>query len=150
MKKLIRGRNVSDTGKLCALWVALLILCFGAPLHAALIENNGTGVFEVTGDDIWGVQPPHIDGEVSSITINEGASLTLRWGGTSPYTVGMIYGNGNMTVSGGGTLIGAWESDDPSNNIGSCKTLERVGLKFVKETRLSNGFLRKLYMLKLK
>ena len=36
------------------------------------------------------------------------------------------------------------------NNIGSCKTLERVGLKFVKETRLSNGFLRKLYMLKLK
>lgn len=36
------------------------------------------------------------------------------------------------------------------NNIGSCKTLERVGLNFVKETRLSNGFLRKLYMLKLK
>ena len=36
------------------------------------------------------------------------------------------------------------------NNIGSCKTLERVGLEFVKETRLSNGFLRKLYMLKLK
>ena len=36
------------------------------------------------------------------------------------------------------------------NNIGSCKTLERVGLNFVKETKLSNGFLRKLYMLKLK
>jgi len=36
------------------------------------------------------------------------------------------------------------------DNIGSCKTLERVGLEFVKETRLSNGFLRKLYMLKLK
>ena len=36
------------------------------------------------------------------------------------------------------------------NNIGSCKTLERVGLKFVRETRLSNGFLRNLYMLKLK
>lgn len=36
------------------------------------------------------------------------------------------------------------------DNIGSCKTLERVGLKFVKETRLSNGFLRKLYMLKIK
>ena len=36
------------------------------------------------------------------------------------------------------------------NNIGSCKTLEKVGLKFVKETRLSNGFLRKLYMLKLR
>lgn len=36
------------------------------------------------------------------------------------------------------------------DNIGSCKTLERVGLKFVKETRLTNGFLRKLYMLKLK
>lgn len=36
------------------------------------------------------------------------------------------------------------------DNVGSCKTLEKVGLKFVKETRLSNGFLRKLYMLKLK
>ena len=36
------------------------------------------------------------------------------------------------------------------DNIGSCKTLEKVGLEFVKETRLSNGFLRKLYMKKLK
>lgn len=36
------------------------------------------------------------------------------------------------------------------DNIGSCKTLETVGLNFVKETTLSNGFLRKLYMLKLK
>lgn len=36
------------------------------------------------------------------------------------------------------------------NNISSQKTLEKVGLNFVKETRLSNGFLRKLYMLKLK
>ena len=35
------------------------------------------------------------------------------------------------------------------DNIGSCKTLERVGLEFVKETKLSNGFLRKLYMKKL-
>ncbi len=36
------------------------------------------------------------------------------------------------------------------DNIGSCKTLERIGLEFVKETTLSNGFLRKLYMKKLK
>lgn len=36
------------------------------------------------------------------------------------------------------------------DNVGSCRTLEKVGLKFIKETRLSNGFLRKLYMLKLK
>lgn len=36
------------------------------------------------------------------------------------------------------------------NNIGSCKTLERVGLNFIKETTLSNGFLRRLYMKKLK
>ena len=35
------------------------------------------------------------------------------------------------------------------DNIGSCKTLERVGLECIKETRLSNGFLRKLYMKKL-
>ncbi len=36
------------------------------------------------------------------------------------------------------------------DNIGSCKTLERVGLEFVRETTLSNGFLRKLYMKKLR
>lgn len=36
------------------------------------------------------------------------------------------------------------------NNVGSCKTLERIGLDFVKETTLSNGFLRRLYMKKLK
>ena len=36
------------------------------------------------------------------------------------------------------------------DNIGSCKTLEKIGLNFVKETKLSNGFLRKLYILKLK
>ncbi len=36
------------------------------------------------------------------------------------------------------------------DNVGSCRTLEKVGLNYVKETRLSNGFLRKLYMLKLK
>ena len=35
------------------------------------------------------------------------------------------------------------------NNIGSCKTLEKIGLKFLKETILSNGFLRKVYILKL-
>ena len=35
------------------------------------------------------------------------------------------------------------------DNTSSCKTLEKVGLDFVKETKLSNGFLRKLYMLKL-
>ena len=36
------------------------------------------------------------------------------------------------------------------DNISSQKTLEKVGLKFVKETKLNNGFLRKLYMLRLK
>ena len=35
------------------------------------------------------------------------------------------------------------------DNIGSKKTLEKIGLNFVKETRLTNGFLRSLYMLKL-
>ena len=141
MKKLIRGRNVSGIGKLCALLVAMFILCSGVPLHAALIESNGTGVYEVTGDDIWGVYPPHIDGEVSSIAINEGASLTLRWGGTSPYTVGMIYGNGDMTVSGGGTLIGVWESDVPS---GDRESYGMYGVKSLNDITLSaagNGVL---------
>lgn len=36
------------------------------------------------------------------------------------------------------------------DNISSQKTLEKVGLNFIKETRLSNGFLRKLYMKKLR
>jgi len=36
------------------------------------------------------------------------------------------------------------------DNIGSCKTLERIGLEFVKETTLSNVLIRKLYMKKLK
>ena len=35
------------------------------------------------------------------------------------------------------------------DNIGRLKTLEKVGLEFVKTTKLSNGFLRSLYMLKL-
>ncbi len=35
------------------------------------------------------------------------------------------------------------------DNIASCKTLEKVGLEFLKETTLSNGFLRKLYIKKL-
>lgn len=36
------------------------------------------------------------------------------------------------------------------DNIGSCKTLEKVGLKFVNQQKVANGFLRNLYMLKLK
>lgn len=36
------------------------------------------------------------------------------------------------------------------DNVGSCKTLERVGLNFVGEQKVANGFLRNLYMLKLK
>lgn len=36
------------------------------------------------------------------------------------------------------------------NNIGSCKTLEKVGLKFVGEQKVANGFLRNLYIIKLK
>ena len=35
------------------------------------------------------------------------------------------------------------------DNIASCKTLEKIGLEFVKETKLSNGFLRRLYMKKI-
>jgi RimJ/RimL family protein N-acetyltransferase len=35
------------------------------------------------------------------------------------------------------------------DNVASCKTLEKIGLEFVKETKLTNGFLRRLYMKKL-
>ena len=35
------------------------------------------------------------------------------------------------------------------DNVASCKTLEKIGLEFVKETKLSNGFLRRLYMKKI-
>ena len=34
------------------------------------------------------------------------------------------------------------------DNIGSCKTLEKVGLKFVNTQKVASGFLRNLYMLK--
>ena len=36
------------------------------------------------------------------------------------------------------------------DNVGSCKTLEKVGLKFIGEQKVANGFLRNVYMLKLK
>ena len=36
------------------------------------------------------------------------------------------------------------------DNIGSLKTLEKIGLEMIKTTKLSNGFLRTLYMLKLR
>lgn len=36
------------------------------------------------------------------------------------------------------------------DNVGSLKTLEKVGLEFIRTTTLSNGFLRSLYMKKLK
>jgi len=36
------------------------------------------------------------------------------------------------------------------DNIASCKSLEKVGLKYLKTTKVANGFLRNLYMLKLK
>ena len=36
------------------------------------------------------------------------------------------------------------------DNIASCKTLEKVGLKFYKTMSVANGFYRNLYMLKLK
>ena len=35
------------------------------------------------------------------------------------------------------------------DNIASCKTLEKIGLEYVKQTILSNGFSRKLYMKKI-
>lgn len=35
------------------------------------------------------------------------------------------------------------------DNVASCKTLEKVGLKFYKTMSVANGFLRNLYMLKL-
>lgn len=36
------------------------------------------------------------------------------------------------------------------DNVGSCKTLEKIGLEYVNEQKVANGFLRKLYMKKLK
>lgn len=106
MKQLISSRNVFVVGKLCLLMLALSLLCPTAPSYAALIESNGTGKYEITGNDTWGVGDPLIskDEEVSSLIINEGASLTLQW--PDEYTsYANIYGNGNMEISGGGDLV---------------------------------------------
>lgn len=109
MKKLIRGQNVSVVGRLCAVMLALLLLCAAAPSYAALIENNDTGEYVITGDDIWGVRAPYRgDNEVSSIFINEDASLTLRWDEDPPY----IFGNGDMEISGGGKMVLNLGQDD--------------------------------------
>ena len=100
MKKLIHSRNVFVVGKLCLLMLALSLLCPTAPSYAALIKSNGTGKYEITGNDTWGVGDPLIskDEEVYSLIINEGASLTLQW--PDEYTsYANIYGNGNMEIS---------------------------------------------------
>lgn len=109
MKQLISSRNVSIVGKLCAVMLALSLLCTAAPSYAELIENNYTGEYVIAGDDTWGVRAPYRgDNEVSSIFINEDASLTLRWDEDPPY----IFGNGDMKISGGGRMILDLGQDD--------------------------------------
>lgn len=109
MKQLISSRNVSIVGKLCAVMLALSLLCTAAPSYAVLIENNYMGEYVITGDDTWGVRAPYRgDDEVSSIFINEDASLTLRRDEDPPY----IFGNGGLKISGGGKMVLDLGQDD--------------------------------------
>ena len=132
MKQLIRSRNVSAVGKLCALILALFVLCVSAPSYAALIESNGTGKYEITGKNTWGLNHPvNGDDEVESLTIVPGASLTLDAAHSS------IYGNGNMIISGGGELIGQYslDPDDMTGGRGGTSTI--YGLQSIKDITLS-------------
>ena len=116
MKKLIRSRNVSIVGKLCALMLALAVVCVSAPSYAALIESNGTGKYEIMGNDTWGLIGPPTDEEVSSLIIYDGATLKLLWNDdypSSPISLGMIYGNGDMDISGGGNILGEFNISTP-------------------------------------
>lgn len=116
MKQLIRSRNVSIVGKLCALMLALVVVCVSAPSYADLIESDGSGKYEITGNDTWGLIGPPTDEEITSIVIHEGASLKLLWNDdypSSPISLGMIYGNGNMDISGGGNIVGEFNMSQP-------------------------------------
>lgn len=107
MKKLIRGQNASYAGKLCAFLLVLLVLCPAAPLHAALIESNGTGKYEITGNDTWGLLGPPVDETIDSLIIRDDATLKLVWNDdypSSPITLGYICGNGDLDINGGGTI----------------------------------------------
>lgn len=131
MKKVIRGRSALVVGKLCALILALSCLCASAPSYAALIESNGTGKYEVTGNDTWGlIHPINGDDEVASLTIIPGASLTLDASHNS------IYGNGNMIISGGGELVGqyGWDSS-VTGGRGGVSTI--YGLESIRDITLS-------------
>ena len=131
MKKLIHSRNVFFVGKLCLLMLALSLLCPTAPSYAALIESNGTGKYEITGNDTWGlIHPINGDDEVSSLTIIPGASLTLDVSHSN------IYGNGNMIISGGGELIGQYGLD-PSVTGGRGGASTIYGLESIHDITLS-------------
>lgn len=116
MKKLIYSRNVFVVGKLCLLMLALSLLCPTAPSYAALIESNGTGKYEITGNDTWGLMGPPTDEAISSLIIREDASLKLLWNDdypSSPIRLGIIHGNGNMDISGGGSIVGEFNMSQP-------------------------------------
>ena len=133
MKQLIRSRNVSIVGKLCALILALFVLCISVPSYAALIESNGTGKYEITGNDTWGlIHPVNGDDEVESLIIVQGASLTLDAAHSS------IYGNGNMIISGGGELVGRYGLD-PSITGGRGGWSGIYGLESIRDITLSTS-----------
>lgn len=131
MKKLFRSRSVLVVGKLCLLMLVLSLLCPTAPSYAVLIESNGTGKYEITGNDTWGlIHPINGDEEVSSLTIIPGASLTLDVSHSN------IYGNGNMIISGGGELIGQYGLD-PSVTGGRGGGSVIFGLESIRDITLS-------------
>lgn len=136
MKKLIRGRNVSDTGKLCVLLLALLAFCPVAPLHAALIESNGTGKYEITGNDTWGLLGPPVDEAIDSLVIRDNATLKLVWNDdypSSPITLGYICGNGDLNINGGGTIaceynLSSNPTDRPAYMIFGLKSISNINI----------------------
>lgn len=111
MKKIISSRSVLGVGKLCLLIIALAILCAVAPSYAALIESNGTGKYEITGNDTWGLMGPPTDENISSLVVEKDATLNLVWEtSATSIKLGTICGDGELAVSGGGTINGQYLS----------------------------------------
>lgn len=115
------------------LFVAVALCFVSSVSHAGIIGSNGTGRYEISGNHTWGLSTE--DEEVSSLTVNTNSCLRLLWGEAEKgkFCTGIIYGNGNLEIYGGGLLTGEW-ADVSSGQ----RALYQVhGVKSIKNITLS-------------
>lgn len=127
--KLITSNFQSRLSKILLLFV---LLALSVSAYADVITSNGTGKYVITGDDTWGLSMQNET--VSSIAVNKGANLALRWSDSVSYTVGNIYGDGSLEIYGGGLLTGEWAGDVSG---GQRALYEVYGVKSIKNITLS-------------